>query len=257
MPRSLPKYWPAVIRGLGGSIASSALSDLASSRLSYPSEKRHRTGLTGWPSCGDAPDVRCPTERSACGTACGPTQPTAICSGAAAFNGVQFTPLARSATRATFTDVAVPRPRSNSGHPASKLGPDGSIPRQKKGHYPAWTAGTRLARAMARRPDSNFPGRPVRRTRTGYELVRLLGSSPARRGLRFTCSCGRTGHQWNLRSSQGAQRRRDNPRRLTATRSHASDQPGCPARHRGTERWVSRAGPSSGAAGSADRQTGA
>ena len=47
--------------------------------------------------------------------------------------------------RATFTDVAVPGPGSNSGHPASKLGPDGSIPRQKKGHYPAWTAGTRLA----------------------------------------------------------------------------------------------------------------
>ena len=69
MPRSLPKFGPAVIRGVGGGNASSALSDLASSRLSHPSENRHRTGLTGWQSCGDAPADRCPTERSACGTA--------------------------------------------------------------------------------------------------------------------------------------------------------------------------------------------
>src|SRR5664279_5814356 len=55
------RYWPSVIRGVGGSNASAALSDLPTSRVSYPSENVRRTGLTGWPTAAMPPTCGVPS----------------------------------------------------------------------------------------------------------------------------------------------------------------------------------------------------
>src|SRR5664279_1485639 len=211
--------------------------------------------------------------RSACGTPVGPTQPTTTCESTAAFNlhdpgqlGPGRTPAWACSSlrwpglrlRSTFTDVALPGPRGwSSGHAATSRARTGRSRGRRKGTIlrgqpahgwpepwhdgPTATFLVALFAAPALVMSSfGFWGRP----RLGEDCNSL--AAVAEGDTNGTC-----------RSSQGAQRRRDNPRRLTATRSHASDQPGCPARHRGTERWVSRAGPSSGVAGSADRHTGA